>query len=281
MGAEAFSLGEILSDTFKMILDQQRSWANQKAISLDQHGYTLKLDDNLYQPLSPNTISEFRSGGGDEFGTGNQRGKMQALHSSSSLVCNVFEYWREQNADDIAIACGAERGISELRFEKANPTGLRGTAPHLDVQFTGPGKIPLAVESKFTEPYYHTTTSNFPKPYFNKYGLWNDFPRCERLARKIYEKQITFSRLDAAQLLKHILGLKKAFPSGFKLLYLWYEIPSPEAILHINEIQLFEEYVNTDVDFRHMTYQDLFKVIKKIPNTDEAYIAYLAERYFS
>jgi hypothetical protein len=263
-----------LSEALKKILNQQKSWALRFQIDFNDKGYTLEVNDNLFQPLSEHTVSDFKSGRGNELKTE----KIKALHSSSALVSNVFEYWRP-NSDGIALACGADKGMS-LRFEKQNPTGLHGTAPHLDVEFTGAGKKPLAVESKFTEFYQHEGTSNFKSSYFKKPGLWDRIPRCEQLAKSIYGGQTVFKRLDAAQLLKHILGLKKAFPSGFRLLYLWYEMPSEAANTHQKEIRMFEDHVQSEVDFRHMTYQDLFKTVKEIPDIDPGYISYLEERYF-
>ena len=87
--------------------------------------------------------------------------------------------------------------------------------------------------------------------------------------------------MDVSQLLKHILGLAAAFgPSGFELLYLWYEVPSQEAERHRIEIEDFSESIADEVHFREMTYQNLFESIKKCRDTDEGYISYLAERYF-
>lgn len=273
LGAGPLKRGGQLTEALNKIHDQQRSWAGRKNIAFDEDGYTLQLNDNLFQPLSEQSIRDFESGRGNELTSG----KMQALHSSSALVCNVFEYWR-RDCDGIALACGAERGIS-FRLEKQNPTGLRGGPPHLDVEFTGPG-IPLAVESKFVEPYRHEGTSSFQPSYFKKPGLWDNFPRCEQLAKEISEGLNVFQRLDAAQLLKHVLGLKKAYQSGFKLLYIWYKVPSREAAVHEDEILVFCDRIGGEVDFRHMTYQDLFGMIKQIPDAGSEYISYLEERYF-
>jgi hypothetical protein len=82
--------------------------------------------------------------------------------------------------------------------------------------------------------------------------------------------------------LKHILGLATKFgPKGFTLLYLWYGFQSLEAQRHWREIIEFEDIIKGDVDFRVMTYQDLFASILRIPATDQAYLDYLKTRYFS
>jgi len=270
-----------MSEALKIIRAQQRAWARQRNIPFDSDDYTFILEDNLFTPLSPATISEFASGGGDELGNTDHRGKMQALHSSSALVCNVFEYWRSRDVSAIASACGALKGMSKLRFEQTHPTGLRGTPPHLDIEFYSEAQSPLAIESKFTEPYQSTSKSGFRESYFSQPGLWDGLPICSILARKIYEGKKTFVRFDAAQILKHILGLTKAFPEGFTFLYLWYEIPSLEAREHGHEIESFKENTAGEVDFRDMTYQQLFLSIKGMPEAEETYVSYLKGRYFS
>ena len=92
----------------------------------------------------------------------------------------------------------------------------------------------------------------------------------------------SFTYLDAPQLLKHILGLTTKFgPTGFQIVYLWYELPSSEAEKHRQEIKEFKEQVEDDVCFRDMTYQELFNTLKGRADVDEQYTSYLTERYFS
>jgi len=273
-----------MTRTYEFICLQQRDWANRLGVKIDKEGYTLSLKDNLYKSLSLETEKEFKSGKGEELGNLGSRGKMQALHSSSSLVVNVFEYWRKHNVDEIARACGAPRGMTEMRFEQTHPTPLRGIPPHLDVEFHGIGLKPLAIESKFTEPYQRHTKRAIKDGYFSKPSVWAQFPRCERLAKRIHKEEqgrTSFVYLDAPQLLKHILGLGTAFgPMNFELLYLWYEVPSPEAERHRTEIEDFKEHIGDEVHFNVMPYQQLFEVLKGCPNSDRDYLSYLGQRYF-
>lgn len=274
--------GSASDGAFDTILNQQQSWARQNNVEIDQDGYTLKIEDNLFSPLSADSMAEFADGAGDEFGQDGTRGKMQALHSSSALVCNVFEYWRGHDVDAIAQACGAPAGMSKIHFEHTHRTPLKGKPPHLDVEFQGHGLKPLAIESKFTEPYQHTTVSGFARSYLETPGLWDALPRCGEFARDIAGKRIVFSRLDAPQLIKHILGLTTAYgPSGFELLYLWYDCPSPEAMDHQLEIGELQSRVGDEVSFRTMKYQELFEVVKNLDSAGEDYISYLRLRYFS
>jgi len=273
-------------ETYRLIVDQQRAWACQQGIRYDKDGYTLRLVDNLYCPLSPATLEEFKHGRGDELGSSENRGKMQALHSSSALVANVFEYWRNRNIAFIAEACGASSGISKMRFEATYPTPLGGIPPHLDIEFTGTHVRSLVVESKFTEIYRRHTRRRIKRVYISRPLLWSRLPNCEALAKLIYDEQkgqTSFEYLDAPQLLKHILGLNyetRFKEKGFTFLYLWYEIPSLKADKHRSKIESFKKAIGQDIDFQVLTYQELFQRIRGIPGIDQSYISYLGVRYF-
>ena len=43
---------------------------------------------------------------------------------------------------------------------------------------------------------------------------------------------------------------------------------------------MFDDHVQSEVDFRHMIYQYLFRTVKKISGIDPGYISYLKDRYF-
>ena len=239
------------------------------------------MDENLFQPLSAASRSEFGLGRGNELGSPTKRGKMQATHSSSALACNFFDYWRDKPLATLAAALGAPSGMTEIQFEQVYRTSIN-SKPNLDVAFYGEGVKPFLIESKFVEP-YGSDKSNilFKGAYFPEGpGLWEQcgLTRCQALAHDIQTRAVRFSRLDAPQLLKHILGLAKAHSDGFTLLYLWYDVPSPEASEHRSEIETFSQAVGDEIDFRAMTYQDLFRKIGG--TTGGEYAAYLADRYF-
>lgn len=269
--------------TNSIVNEQQKTWALKKGIRYDKEGYTYSLNDNLFSPLLPRIEMEFKSGNGDELGNENKKGKMRALHSSSALVVNVFQYWINKNVKEIAVACGANREVNEMHFEVTHPTPLRGTPPHLDVEFSKNKRIPFSIESKFTE-WIKPKISTFRPSYLTTHGLWVQFPKCEKLVKMISENNdvnVIFSHLDASQLLKHILGLGSKFSlDDFQLLYLWYDVPIPEADQHRSELRVFKEHIGDEVDFQDMTYQELFKTLKRIPEVDQTYVSYLRERYF-
>ena len=82
------------------ILSKQIQWAHRNNIVLigsknnkGRKAYTQKLDDNLFEPLMPEVKSDFEDADGGEL-SGNPC-KMQAVHSSSALGVNIFQYWKK------------------------------------------------------------------------------------------------------------------------------------------------------------------------------------------
>lgn len=268
------------------IREQQRAWARRKGIQTDRSDYTLTLRENLYQPLSPCAEAEFRAGDGAELGKPGERGKMQALHSSSALACNVFDYWRGRDTSALAQALDVPAPVCSLNFERKYPTGLRGKAPNLDVVLQPAAGPVLAIESKFLEPYAgQSAKSGFKAKYFeSEPGLWHGlgYPACQKLARSLYEGDHANNWLHGEQLLKHIVGLSRT-GQDWVLLYLWYEVTGETILEHSQDIDKFARCATEDgLAFRSMSYQELFRRLNKaIEPRDAGYIQYLKERYFA
>ncbi|HEX6070099.1 MAG TPA: hypothetical protein VFZ18_09745, partial [Longimicrobiaceae bacterium] len=145
----------------------QLAWAEAHGIGVDWQGYTLRLEDNLLQPLNDRTRAELVAGAGSELGIDGGRGKMQALHSSSALAVNVFDYWRDRPREPLERALGLESGIADIQFERTFPTGMLGTPPHLDVTLRTEDGGVIAIESKFLEVYPAKTQPRaFRESYF-------------------------------------------------------------------------------------------------------------------
>lgn len=126
--------------TLQVIMDQQRRWAEAHDFSADPKGYVPLVDDNLFRPLSPDALSEFGAGAGDELSdTPGKAVKMRALHSSAALVCNVFDHWRGIDVAVIGQVLDLPDPITGVRFEAQLPSGLRGTPPTVDALLTAPG----------------------------------------------------------------------------------------------------------------------------------------------
>jgi hypothetical protein len=265
--------------------ERQRGWAKDRGVEIDGSGYTRVLRDNLYQALSPCAEAEFRSGDGAELGVQGERWKMQALHSSSALACNLFDYWRGRDTAGLAQALDVPGPICSIAFERKYPTGLQGKSPNLDVVLQPASGPILAIECKFLEPY----TGKGRKPSFKgKYfesetGLWSNlgYPRCQKLAKSLYEGGYSSTWLHGAQLLKHILGLART-GKEWVLLYLWFEIPGETTVQHAEEIREFARCAEEDgVVFRSLSYQELFRRLRGATGpAHSGYIQYLGDRYF-
>ena len=97
------------------ILAKQVQWAKNRGIALigskGERGrpvYTVSLDNNLFQPMDIDVLNSFKKGDGNEVkGTPGSPAKMQALHSSSALSVNVFQYWKKINKIPIIAAEGS------------------------------------------------------------------------------------------------------------------------------------------------------------------------------
>lgn len=269
---------------FDSVVERQARWARGHGARPDDSGYLPGVADNLFAPLSAVTDKEFRASAGSELdGRNGEPAKMRALHSSSALVCNVFDYWRVADIGAIARALGIPEQIAGFRFEAQLPTGLAGTPPTLDLLLEATASRAWAVESKFTEPYQgRSPKTPFADSYFrDANGLWAalGLPRCQALAERVALGQVTFVHLDAAQLLKHALGLRRRYREG-RLFLLWYPVDAAEARVFANEIRTFAEEVDPTLGFQALRYHDVFARLAAEPAASASHVAYLRARYF-
>lgn len=190
-------------------------------------------------------------------------------------MCNIFDYWRGHSLSPLL--CG------EIRFEQKFLTGVRSKPANLDVFFSGghSGCLPTAVESKFTEPFQFGQRDCLRPSYFRNPEVWKELPACRCLAESLTGSE-RFECLKAGQLLKHILGLTRAFgKKRFTLFYLWYDVAASNASRqHREEILEFGNLIAEDVLFRSETYQGFFEHLSPLV-AGTAYEAYLRSRYFS
>ena len=216
---------------------------------------------------------------------------MSALHSSSALAANFFDYWTDRDRTPLLSAFGIDSDSGgSLDFEAQFHMGLRGTPPHLDVALTLSTGFIVAIEGKFTEHLKRSTRgrSNFTVSYFPKSGgLWTGkgLSDCQALAESLWTEELhggrqRFEYLDPRQLLKHALGLATQLGGGFSLCYLYYDWPgkSPEA--HRREIDLFNVLVGGEIGFKALTYQHVFARLMDSGQAGAEYVDYLGTRYF-
>ncbi|MEY3444777.1 MAG: hypothetical protein RLZZ519_3058, partial [Bacteroidota bacterium] len=133
-------------NAYEDILAKQIAWARRNHIALQgsaidrgREAYTKDLRDNLFQDLHPATKAEIDNGDGGEL-TGNAKkaAKMSAVHSSSAIGVNVFDYWKDKTIPELAYLLGLcskdNHSAKEIHFEQKfviNPA--YGKAPNIDV----------------------------------------------------------------------------------------------------------------------------------------------------
>ena len=273
------------------LLAQQRSWAQSRALDTDSKGYLAEWSHNLYQPLSPRAEQAFKRGGGSELLSGNdRRAKMSALHSSAALAVNVFDYWSERASAPLVTALGLSGPADPIEFEAQFPTGLDGTPPNLDVAIRFDSGVVTGIESKFTEWLAPKSPNkeHFRDKYFDvgetARGLWTSagLSKCQELAEAMHAKATGFRYLDAAQLLKHALGLATQHRNRFSLYYLFYDLQGRESAKHRGEVQAFADAVGDEIGFRWDTYQAMFeRLVTQAALQHPSYVDYLRQRYFA
>jgi len=276
------------------IVGKQQLWAAKNSKHLfgsrisdngGEKNYFDNLNDNLFQPLSQSATKEYQQGDGNELvDKDNTRAKMKAIHSSSSIVVNIFDYWQDKNITPIAYVCGLcnknNSHTKSIKFEDKYPVFPNSqTNPNLDVVVHCDTSI-FAIESKFTEPYSGHGHSGIQAKYIRNNSFWQKNPNLKQLALSINPDDKKFKYLHAAQLIKHILGLQNT-KKEFRLLYLWYNVLGIEGAAHQKEIEQFAEIAKKDnIKFSHITYQEIIiKLSKEFYVGNENYCNYLIDRY--
>ena len=284
---------------FDYILTKQIAWANRNKIQLvgseitkGRQAYTKILDQNLFEPLLSETKIEIEKGDGGELkGDAFHSPKMCAVHSSSVIGVNVLQYWKNKTIPDIAYVLGLcrkdNKSAQEIHFEqKFKISNKFRFDPNIDaVIYNGKNdKIKaFGIECKFSEAYSSRNHPGLKEKYLTDISdQWKDIPKLFDFAKTISPNDKSFHHLHPAQLIKHILGLKKKYgKNGFRLLYLWYDVLGEEGCRHSKEIAEFTKITKQDkIKFHSISYQELIINLKrKIYKGNEVYIDYLTKRY--
>ncbi|HZZ95194.1 MAG TPA: hypothetical protein VFE23_21725 [Usitatibacter sp.] len=237
--------------------------------------------------LNPETRQEFESADGNELGNLGNRPKIAALHSSSALAVNVFDYWRHRDKAALAgvLPAPASRGITGLRFEQKFPSGVGPRSPNLDMVLECRGDAILAIESKFTEWTEHAGHKPLRDAYLPAGDrLWarNGLSGAQEAAEEYMSAG--FDHLDVQQLLKHMLGLAHTRAERpWTLLLLWHRCDEELAPSMEEEITRFKRLLGVDGSrFEAMTYQRLWKELVPLIRSEHAkYVEYITARYFA
>src|SRR5215469_14141615 len=92
--------------------------------------------------------------------------------------------------------------------------------------------------------------------------LFEGRPNLRNLAEAINPVNRMHSSLHAAQLIQHLLGLRKQHDKSFVLIYLWFDVPNaPDAATHRQEVESFGRILKSDgIAFVSRTYQEVFQL---------------------
>jgi hypothetical protein len=190
----------------------------------------------------------------------------------------------------IAAACGfcrkGDTTSQKIVFEdKYQITNRFRYPPNIDVVIYNSDTAQekrFAVECKFSEAYGVRRHGGLDPKYMDLENIWDDIPGTYDFTKSICPMDTTFLYLHPAQLVKHILGLKKEFgKEGFKLLYLWYDVLGEEGSVHRKEINIFSEVMKIDgLKFHAVSYQELIvRLFNEYSSAHAEYIKYLSARY--
>ena len=154
------------------------------------------------------------------------------------------------------------------------------TPPNLDVAITVDDDTVFAIESKFTEPFGNQRHGGLGPDYLDR-DLWSGLERTRNFAKTISPEDNTFKRLHAAQLVKHLLGPKRQAEKGFRLCYLYYDVPGMEGAEHLKEIRKFKSEIEGDgVRFSSISYQDVISwLAERYRSRHAEYVDFITDRY--
>ena len=248
-------------------------------------GYTRRPEQNLVSGVGLSDFApDLGAGAGNELvdGAGGPA-KFCAAFSSSALAVNSFGPFRHQPQNLQLIG---HLGFSEVQFEKKLPTGLRGTDPHLDVYAAGPSRI-VCIESKFLEPLW-PKVAKFADSYKGAIQSLADHAWAG-----VYDvlkgNPNQFEYLDAAQLVKHYLGMQYTLGASDVtrlLVYLYWEPENAADIeayqVHREEIAVFSSAVEAgQIGFVALSYPQLWAQWRGSSSWSgmQAHLDHLEQRY--
>ena len=226
-----------------------------------------------FQPIR----EDLEKGGGGELNPWPDRPpKFQAAHSSSALAANTFGPYR--NGPERLTLAG-HSGFTDLQFEFQCPTGAGRGIANLDVLLNG-NNIVLGIESKLVETLSKKKAS-FSKKYHKvfdneKNAAWMG------IFKTLDKKTNLYDYLDAAQLVKHYLGLRQKFKKErVSLVYLYWEPTNAKKFKiyqkHSNEInELVQQLSGADIPLLAISYSELWKEMEA---SNPEHVARLRERY--
>ena len=250
-------------------------------------GRVARLEQNLVPDIGPLRLAAVRrqlaAGGGGELQSGNGLPpKLYSAFSSTALTVNSFGRWLwEEDGLELAGVSGFNQ---PLAFERRCSPGIPGKTHNLDVVVQSDHCV-VAVESKCTEQ-----MAGHEAHFCEAYA-----PRVRELAHASWRAEYESLRneprryrwLDAAQLIKHYLGLRSTFSQPrIMLVYLYWEPLNGRDVEcvreHRTEVGAFSSALCDDrVQFHAQSYLDLWDAwgTAHSPQWLVRYVANLRLRY--
>ena len=249
---------------------------------IDSKGYVKNPENNLIADF-PNwnlIKTELENGDGGELSIKDDRIKFCAVHSSSALCVNNFAMVKHHKNN---ISLFGSSAFDVAQFEKKLSTGI--STPNLDFYLRNDTSI-IGIESKFTE----ILTPKLPNENLEKYLTAKlEFPAGFNGVIEYYLNCTEKLHLDAAQLLKHMMGMfneATEIKAGCKLclIYLywvpgnWKEIET--YLKHEEELKKFKEQISGfSVKFEAYSYLDFWEILEK-NEVLKKYIDKIKDRYW-
>jgi hypothetical protein len=259
--------------------------------------YLAKWQDNLIEGVTAaDCEADLQRGDGSELKdrqwrrTGNQiPAKFCAPHSSSALAVNCFGPFRHR---EILPPVAGLVDFNKLEFEYPCTNGLRTKhRPNFDLYLQAANGVAVAVESKFLET-LGAKKVEFKPQYDGPFrGAGGHRIIVEEPWRALFEElktgRLEYDHLDAAQLVKHYLGLKVSFDDrARRLLYVFWEptnaIDCKEFMTHREEVaDLSDRVRECDTRFLSISYPALWREWQSTSTWPgiTTHIAHLQERY--
>jgi hypothetical protein len=159
-----------------------------------------------------------RGQGGELQSEGGKPPKFHAAHSSSALAVNTFGVFRQSTA---GLELAGESVFTSLEFEYPCPTGAGRGVANLDVVAQAKNCV-VGVESKLRE-FLRSKPAQFSPKYDRVIESLAD-RSWTAFFQDLKRKPTALRHIDAAQLVKHYLGLRNTFKNQRTvLLYLFWE----------------------------------------------------------
>jgi hypothetical protein len=202
--------------------------------------------------------------------------KFHAVHSSSALAVNTLGVFRRSPR---TLALADRTAFTSLEFEYPCPTGAGQGIANLDALAQTAGGTD-AVESKLCE-FLRSTVASFSPKYDAVVASVADSAWAV-FFEELKQKPRLFRYLDAAQLVKHYLGLRSTFPKGdLRLVYLFWEPTNATRYdayrVHAEEVvAVATRFARSNMSVVPLRYAELWAAMG---NSHPTHVGHLQRRY--